>query len=205
HELAHVRRADWFVHLAAKLACAVNWFNPLFWMAYGRLCLESEQACDDAVLNLGVDRRDYATHLLEIARALSVDRGLGSALAIARPSNLERRFRAMLDRTASRRRPSRLLAGAVAFIVLLVVLPLAAIDIPAPHATIHIRTAGLPPLPESTASSSEPAMVIAVRDVRTGAAPAIGEAGVTPPAVLEYSTPPLYSDEARDRRIEGIV
>ena len=108
HELAHVNRADWFVHLAAKLACAVYWFNPLFWMAYNRLCVESEQACDDAVLNLGVDRRDYASHLLEIARALSAERGLGSALAIARPSNLERRFRAMLDRTASRRRPTPL-------------------------------------------------------------------------------------------------
>ena len=99
HELAHVHRADWFVHLAAKLACAVYWFNPLFWMAYSRLCQESEQACDDAVLSLGVDRRDYATHLLEIARALSVDRVLGPALAMARPSN----HRTSIPRVARRR------------------------------------------------------------------------------------------------------
>jgi TonB family protein len=205
HELAHVNRADWFVHLAAKLVCAVYWFNPLFWMAYRRLCVESEQACDDAVLNLGVDRRDYATHLLEIARALSIDRALGPALAMARPSNLERRFRALLDGASSRRPPTRLLACTVAFLVLLAALPLAAIDIPAPHATIHIRTAGLPPLPESAGSSSRAAMLTAIRDVRTDGTPASGDDRVTPPAVLEYSTPALYSDEARNRRIEGVV
>ena len=204
HELAHVNRADWFVHLAAKLACAVNWFNPLFWMAYSRLCLESEQACDDAVLNLGVDRRDYATHLLEIARALTFDRGLAPALAMARPSNLERRFRALLDGASSRRPPTRGLACTAAFVVLLAVLPLAAISIPAAHATIHIRTAGLPPLPESAGSSSRSAMVTAIRDVRTDGSANAGDP-VTPPSVLEYSTPPLYSDEARSRRIEGIV
>ena len=181
------------------------WFNPLFWLAYSRLCQESEQACDDAVLNLGVDRRDYASHLLEIARALSVDRVLGPALAMARPSNIERRFRALLDAASSRRPPTRLLACAVAFIVLLAALPLAAINIPAPQATIQIRTAGLPPLPESAGSSSVAAMVIAIRDVRTDGPLAIGDDRVTPPSVLEYSTPPLYSDEARTRRIEGIV
>jgi TonB family protein len=204
HELAHVNRADWFVHLAAKLACAVNWFNPLFWMAYSRLCQESERACDDAVLNLGVDRRDYATHLLEIARALTVDRDLAPALAMARPTNIERRFRALLDASSSRRPPTRRLACTVAFMVLLAVLPLAAINIPAPHATISIRTAGLPPLPESAGSFPGAAMVTAIRDVRTNDSAMAGDP-VTPPSVLEYSTPPLYSDEARSRRIEGIV
>jgi TonB family protein len=204
HELAHVHRADWFVHLAAKLACAVYWFNPLFWMAYRRLCQESEQACDDAVLNLGVDRHDYATHLLEIARALSVDRVLGPALAMARPSTIERRFRALLDAASSRRPPTRRLACTAAFMVLLAVLPLAAIDMPAPHATIQIRTAGLPALPESVGSLSGAALATAIRDVRTAGSPIAGDQ-VTPPSVLEYSTPPLYSDEARGRRIEGLV
>jgi TonB family protein len=204
HELAHVHRADWFVHLAAKLACAVYWFNPLFWMAYNRLCRESEQACDDAVLSLGVDRRDYATHLLEIARALSVDRALGTALAMARPTHIERRFRALLDAASSRRPPTRRLACAALLLVLLAALPLAAVTIPAPHATIQIRTAGLPPLPESAGSLTGAALVTAIRDVRTGG-PAIAGDAVTPPSVLEYSTPPLYSDEARSRGIEGLV
>lgn len=47
-------------------------------------------------------------------------------------------------------------------------------------------------------------MVTAIRDVRTDGLAIAGDA-VTPPSVLEHSTPPLYSDEARSRRIEGIV
>jgi beta-lactamase regulating signal transducer with metallopeptidase domain len=62
HELAHIRRRDWLVQLTARAACVVYWFNPLFWLACDRLNREGEQACDDIVLGLGVDRRDYATH-----------------------------------------------------------------------------------------------------------------------------------------------
>ena len=68
HELAHIQRRDWLVQLAAELLRAVYWFNPLVWIACRRLRQESEQACDDAVLRLGVEGRDYATHLLDVAR-----------------------------------------------------------------------------------------------------------------------------------------
>ena len=203
HELAHVSRGDWLVQVAAKLLCAVYWFNPLFWMAYGQLCLESEQACDDAVLGLGVDRREYATHLLEIARELTPEQALAPALAMARPSSLERRFVALLSGASNRSVPTPRLAGVVAFVMLLAVLPLAAVGIPAAHATIHIRTAGLPALPEAV-GSAEPTAVPAIRDVRASVSNAAGGA-VAPPSVIEYSTPPLYSDEARSRRIEGVV
>ena len=173
-------------------------------MAYSRLCRESEQACDDAVLKLGVDRHDYATHLLEIARALSVDRGAGHGVGhgatLAHRTSIPRVARRCLE-PASADTPSRVHGR---LMVLLAVLPLAAINIPAPHATIQIRTAGLPPLPESVGSFSGAALVTAIRDVRTGGSAIAGDA-VTPPSVLEYSTPPLYSDEARSRRIEGLV
>ena len=175
HELAHVHRADWFVHLAAKLACAVYWFNPLFWMAYNRLCRESEQACDDAVLKLGVDRRDYATHLLEIARALSVDRGLGTALAMARPSNIERRFRALLDarlEPPSADTPSRV-HGRLAWCCWRccrsppsTFRPRMPRSIFGPPVSLRCRS--------QSARLSGAAMVTAIRDVRTGGPLAIG-------------------------------
>jgi beta-lactamase regulating signal transducer with metallopeptidase domain len=98
HELAHVRRGDWTVQIAAEALRAVYWFNPLVWLACRRLQIESEQACDDAVLKLGVQGSDYASELIDLARAFRSDRPrLVPAAAIARPSSLERRIRAMLN------------------------------------------------------------------------------------------------------------
>jgi TonB family protein len=98
HELAHVRRGDWIVQMAVELLCAAYWFNPLVWLAARRLRLESEQACDDAVLTSGVEGSAYASELVDLARAFTAERQLFvPAAAIARPSSLERRVRAMLN------------------------------------------------------------------------------------------------------------
>ena len=98
HELAHIRRGDWIVQLSAELLRAIYWFNPLLWLACRRLRLESEHACDDEVMSRGVEGTDYATHLIELARALNQRRHMWfPAPAMARPSSLERRVRAMLN------------------------------------------------------------------------------------------------------------
>ena len=41
HELAHIRRHDWIVQLAASVVCRVYWFQPLMWLACRRLRRES--------------------------------------------------------------------------------------------------------------------------------------------------------------------
>ena len=98
HELAHIRRGDWIVQLSAELLRAFYWFNPLLWVACRRLRLESEHACDDEVMRRGVEGTDYATHLIDLARALNQRRHMWfPAPAMARPSSLERRVRAMLN------------------------------------------------------------------------------------------------------------
>jgi beta-lactamase regulating signal transducer with metallopeptidase domain len=98
HELAHIRRGDWVVQLAAELLRAFYWFNPLLWVACRRLRLESEHACDDEVMSHGVEGTDYASHLIALARALNAGRQMWlPAPAMARPSSLERRVRAMLN------------------------------------------------------------------------------------------------------------
>jgi TonB family protein len=121
HELAHVRRADWAVQMAAELLRSIYWFNPLVWMACARLRQESEQACDDAVLARGVDGSQYATHLLDVARAFSSERRIWSpAPAIARPSNLRKRVRALLNVRANRSPVTRS-GAAIAIVGLLAV------------------------------------------------------------------------------------
>src|SRR5262245_62171361 len=127
HELAHVRRGDWCAQVAAETLHAVCWFNPLVWMLCRRLQLESERACDDAVLRRGWDAAEYATSLIDLARALA-SRGRSAsdvlASAMARPAGLERRIRAMLQPHLDRRPLSRvhhLAIGATLFALTFVI------------------------------------------------------------------------------------
>jgi beta-lactamase regulating signal transducer with metallopeptidase domain len=103
HELAHIRRGDWIVQLLAEVLRAFYWFNPLLWVACRQLRLESEHACDDEVMSRGVHGTEYATHLIELARSLNQPRNTWfPAPAMARPSSLERRVRAMLNNRLDR-------------------------------------------------------------------------------------------------------
>src|SRR6185503_10489921 len=103
HELAHVQRGDFLTQLVARVACAAYWFHPLAWLAAGRLLVERERACDDHVLRAGAKPSAYASHLLEIARALRAARATSLAsVAMARPAQLATRLLDVLD--AKRRR-----------------------------------------------------------------------------------------------------
>jgi TonB family protein len=97
HELAHIRRGDWAIQMAAEVIRAACWFNPLTWMACTRLRRESEHACDDVVVAAGVEPADYAAHLLDIARTCRRPPRIRTAMTMARPSTLHRRIAVMLN------------------------------------------------------------------------------------------------------------
>jgi TonB family protein len=106
HELAHIRRGDWAVFMTAEVLRAFYWFNPLVWMVCRRVRQDSEQACDNVVLNAGMTGSEYATLLLDLARTLNTNRrtfvpGL-AAPAMARRSSLEGRIRTMLNTSVNR-------------------------------------------------------------------------------------------------------
>ncbi|HEX8696325.1 MAG TPA: M56 family metallopeptidase [Longimicrobium sp.] len=127
HELAHVERRDVLTDLLAQAACALHWFNPLAWIAARRLAAERERACDDRVLAAGVEPLGYATVLLEAARAsLAARAAAAGTLAMARPSELESRFTALLDPRRRRGPLSRRARAALACCAALFLLPLAA-------------------------------------------------------------------------------
>lgn len=119
HELAHIRRRDWLLHLLATVVRSVYWFHPLVWITCAALRLESERACDDAVLRSGVSGDRYASHLLALARGfLEQRRRPVIAPGFARRTTLERRVRAMLAASADRSATRRTGSAAIALVML---------------------------------------------------------------------------------------
>ena len=132
HELAHISRHDWSLQICAEFARSIYWFHPLVWLAAAQLRQESERASDDAVLRSGIVPSSYASQLLDLARTLeNSGRAWSTALAIARPSNLERRFAAMLNPSINRSRLSSRTKLLIPFFALCLLFPLAALHLTA--------------------------------------------------------------------------
>jgi hypothetical protein len=108
HELAHAKRWDCLTQTVARVVCALYWINPLVWLAARRMCIERERACDDLVLNSGCRPSEYATHLVDIARAFRRAPQL-AGIAMARSPQLQGRIAAIVD--ASRARQFRPLSA----------------------------------------------------------------------------------------------
>jgi TonB family protein len=200
HEMAHVSRGDWLAHLLAEVVCRIYWFHPLFWLARSRVSREGEVAADDVVLRLGASGADYASHLLEIARGARPNADLSPTVAMARPSGLERRIAAILNDVANRTRVSRSRALAIVAAAILVAASLAALSASTPPA-IQIRTSNLPAVDDAVARELAGEGSDPVRDIRV-LDPVAGDVA---PSIAEYTTPPLYSDDARRAGVEGVV
>jgi hypothetical protein len=76
HEMAHLDRGDDWTNLLQKLLRALCPLNPALFWAERHLCLEREQACDDAVLDAAGNARAYATCLTKLAETRLVKRAL---------------------------------------------------------------------------------------------------------------------------------
>jgi TonB family protein len=179
HELAHVARRDYLLHLLAQAACAIYWFHPLVWLARREALRMRERASDDMVLGFGVQPADYASSLVQLSRSLAAPR-LCASLGITRCSNLEKRVRAILDPDLRRGRltPAWALLAVVAAGAL-------ALAVGAMQPTL----AEIPSLP-------------LLAPVQSGVY-SVGS-GVTAPSVI-FKAEPEYSQEARDMKIEGTV
>lgn len=69
HELTHAKRGDLLALQAAQIFVALQWFNPLAYLALRAFRSDQEAACDADVLRAGLlSRRDYGHALLQAAR-----------------------------------------------------------------------------------------------------------------------------------------
>ena len=69
HEMMHVKRGDLLALHAATFALALQWFNPLAWLALRAFRSDQEAACDADVLALNnTSPHDYGATLVKAAR-----------------------------------------------------------------------------------------------------------------------------------------
>jgi len=114
HEMIHVRRHDALRQLLGQAALALYWFHPLTWVASRLAAMSREQACDEAVLELGTRPSEYAGHLLALAEGMHAAPALVS-LPMVQPSQLERRIMAIL--APRRPRASAVVTAVVLFLL----------------------------------------------------------------------------------------
>lgn len=102
HERSHVTARDPLLLLAGCAAVAAMPWNPFAWHLLGRLRLAIELDCDLRVLRAGVTAGSYGALLIDLTAALP-RAGLATPAFAYRPSDLERRLRAMTTRPVSHR------------------------------------------------------------------------------------------------------
>jgi uncharacterized protein (TIGR03435 family) len=200
HELEHVHCADWPVRLVARVVCALYWFHPLIWTAWRRLRLESERACDDAVLR-GADRTAYAEQLVMLARRLST-RAARPVLSMANRSDLAARVSAVLDSNQPRGRAGTVHSAAIVSAVVLLLLaisPLGAVG-HTPRDNVLIASKQPAPLADANLSVPQPrAQSLAPR------LSMVKDASMKPKPELNATRPPAQSQAAEASNASFVI
>jgi erythromycin esterase-like protein/beta-lactamase regulating signal transducer with metallopeptidase domain len=103
HEAAHLARRDDYALFLQRLIEAIFVWNPFVRWITGRIDLEREMACDDLVVAITGEPREYATCLTNMAELSGrVGRSLVAAGATQEGKLLERRVETLLDRSRQR-------------------------------------------------------------------------------------------------------
>ncbi len=92
HELAHVRRLDYFVNLLQKAVESLLFYHPAVWWVSGVMAKEREDCCDDVVLSIHPEPGRYASALA------ALEQSRWSAVPAANGGNLSQRIRRILNR-----------------------------------------------------------------------------------------------------------
>lgn len=206
HELAHIRRADYFWNILQTLLETLFFFHPAVWWIGRRLREERELCCDDMAVSACGNPLAYATALY----VLEAGRGNTSPLALAldghRPvSALRLRIAHVLgepSRPSGRAAPLMLVGAAAAGLSLFSILPGAAAIVPATR-TPSVPVATVPRAPGFALAARVSAKVWPAppspspRPSLPGAASPAPAAGPTPQGYAEAMAAAGYVDNAR--------
>jgi D-alanyl-D-alanine endopeptidase (penicillin-binding protein 7) len=97
HELVHVARRDYLWAGLSDLICCLLFFHPAVWKGRKMMALQSELACDLAVLETRPgDRADYADSLTYFVRLRMLQEGFSMGVDFAASTSLGLRVRTIL-------------------------------------------------------------------------------------------------------------
>jgi beta-lactamase regulating signal transducer with metallopeptidase domain/HEAT repeat protein len=102
HELAHIDRWDYPIHIIIEIVRALYWPNPIVWFAARKSVMERERACDDFALRSGTSYVDYAEHLLHIAKIQIEGNIPVAAVTMAGEPGLKERISHVMNRKMNR-------------------------------------------------------------------------------------------------------
>lgn len=146
HEVAHIEQRDALSDLLGRVVVALLWFHPGAWLVFARIRIEREQACDERVIDSGIDPVSYGEQLLALARRLRP--AYPAVAAIADRRNVETRIAALLLADGRRHAigAGATAAAAITLVALPVLLLTPAHSTPrvAPAAPINSEAAQLP-------------------------------------------------------------
>lgn len=115
HELAHIRRHDYLVHLVQSAVEAILFYHPAVWWISGHLRAERELCCDDIAVSVTGDPVVYARALAELDAA-----GWMQPAMAANGGSLAARIARLLGQPSTSNRSSSSPASVAALLLLLV-------------------------------------------------------------------------------------
>jgi len=117
HELAHIRRNDFFVNLMQAVVETLLFYHPAVWWISNRIRVEREHCCDDVAVSVSGKPLVYARALTRLEELRIED---AQAFVSANGGSLIGRIRRLAGaRVESPNAPSRFVAGAALLTVLL--------------------------------------------------------------------------------------
>jgi beta-lactamase regulating signal transducer with metallopeptidase domain len=161
HELAHIRRHDFFVNFLQVLVETLLFYHPAVWWLNRRIRVERELCCDEIAVALTGDRLEYAKVLTLMA---DWEKAPALAMAANRSPLSERIFHILGKRPLSTGRRTLGLAGSVLFLVAALIAARALLGIAHPIAVPSAEARGKAPSPPKriAAKSLEPRVLSSV-------------------------------------------
>jgi len=124
HELGHLVRKDLWKLVLGQLGSCLYWFNPLVRGLRNSLSAHCELACDNWVMNRGVDRKTYLNALCDVAESAVSDENHRFALSMADHVSLSERVKILVDKP---RKKNPIIVGA--FVLTIAMIGLAIVSL----------------------------------------------------------------------------